>query len=115
MNVIKRTIKKIIEHHTGEPENLIIIIDPTRVQRPERYFDMIVTRFEQSGYFTVSDADYLLSTLGSTNKREATDHFNIDPARNKDYGWFNLSQISAKQNSDGKYVIRFCIPYLLDA
>lgn len=114
MNFIKRTIKKIVEHYTGEPENLIIIIDPTRVQHPERYYEKIVTRFKMVGRFTVDDADYLLSVLGSTDKREATDHFNIDPARNKEYGWFDITQITGRQRPDGKYVIRFCVPYLLD-
>lgn len=114
MNFIKRAIKKIVEYHTGEPENLIIIIDPTRVQHPERYFTKIVTRFEIVGRFTVAEVDQLLVTLGSTDKREATDHFNIDPARSKDYGWFDISQIRGWQRPDGKYVIRFCVPYLLD-
>ena len=40
MNLFKKLMKKICEHHTGEPDNLVILIDPTVIPHPERCYTM---------------------------------------------------------------------------
>lgn len=112
MNIIKKLIKKLIERRTGEPENLIVSIDPSKVFKPERYYESIMTSFNETGCFTVHSADCMLAVLNEgKNLHAVSEHFNLDPLKAIRYGWYDLSQIKAFYDEVGWYVIRFCAPF----
>lgn len=112
MNIFKKLIKKFIEHRTGEPENLIVSIDPSKVFKPERYYELIMRSFNETGYFTVHSADCMLTVLNEgKNLHAVSEHFNLDPLKAIRYGWYDISQIKAFYDEVGWYVIRFCAPF----
>ena len=111
MTIFKKIMKKIRERYTGEPENLVVAIDPKVVLHPERYYDMIKRSFEETGCFTVHSANCIPLILGDKNYHVVTEHFNIYPEYEEiRYGWSDISEITSSWAGDGTYQIKFTVP-----